>query len=372
VLQYFLALLIIICVEILPLIRSGKLKKVFDTEHAGIFRAHKGPSPNAKFDVNDAPNAPARLSMPDINDEWPTGDLTTRQRIFDQHLYYHVGLLYFLQNDPEMPESMRTEAASWGWCKDEFVETGGIPPQLYVREGRRLVGQYVFTGNDTRTALRDSRAILHSDSIACGDYIHNCHGTGRKGTRFDGEHVGQFFEFVQPYQISYGVIVPQASENLLVPVACSASHFGFGALRLEPIWSSLGQAAGWAAHIAISEQVPVQDVNVSTLQEHLHKDRSATIYVTDVPPSSTDFAAVQWWGNQGGLHGLVELESPRKAKNITGQYFEAFPDHAAELDKILTPDLRTRWEKLLPPGLHISEDVRTRRDLVRAAFANKE
>lgn len=62
------------------------------------------------------------------------------------------------------------------------------------------------------------------------------------------------------------------------------------------------------------------------------------IYVTDVPPSSSDFAAVQWWGNQGGLHGLVELESPRKAKNITGQYFDAFPDHAAELDKPLTRD----------------------------------
>ena len=167
-------------------------------------------------------------------------------------------------------------------------------------------------------------------------------------------------------QISYGVIVPQASENLLVPVACSASHFGFSALRLEPIWSSLGQAAGWAAHIAISEQVRVQDVNVATLQDYLHEDRSATIYVTDVPPSSPDFSAVQWWGNQGGLHGLVELDSPRKAKNMTGQYFEAFPDHAAELDKPLTPELRTRWEKLLPPGMRISADVNTRADWVRA------
>jgi hypothetical protein len=355
-------------VAVLSPIRSGKLKRIFDTGHDGIFRAHKGPSPNGKYDVNDAPNAPARLSMPDINDEWPTGDHATRQRIFDKHLYYHVGLLYFLQNDSEVPESIRDEAASWGWCKDEFVETAGLPPQLYVREGRRLIGQHVFTASDTRTAPRDSRAVLRRDSIACGDYIHNCHGTGRKGTRFDGEHVGQFFEIVQPYQIRYGIIVPQLSENLLVPVACSASHFGFCALRLEPIWSSLGQAAGWAADLAIHAQVPVQEVDVAALQKRLHEDRSATIYMSDASPTSADFAAVQWWGTQGGFHGLVELDSPRKAKKITGQYFEAFPDHAAELEKPLSPELRSQWEDRLSSGESVPSNASTRGDWIRAAF----
>jgi hypothetical protein len=353
---------------VLALIQSGKLTKVFDGGHKGIFRAHQPLMPNGKADVNDAPGAPARLSMPDINDAWPEADAATRQRLFDEHQYYHVGLLYFLQNDPEVPQAVRAEASSWGWCKDEFTETGGLPPQLYVREGRRLVGQHVFTGNDTVTAPRDARAVLHTDSIASADYIHNCHGTGRKGTRFDGEHVGQFFAFVQPYQIAYGVIVPVKTENLLVPVACSASHFGFGALRLEPVWTSLGQAAGWAAHLALTAKTTVQAVDVAALQQQLHQDRSATVYVTDVPPASPDFAAAQWWGTRGGFHGLVDIDQPAKPKNIIGQYCEPFAHHEAGLDLPLTPELRAKWEKLLPQNRAAPSNARTRGDWIREAY----
>lgn len=350
----------------LPLIASGKVKRVFHEVHDGIYRIHE--LVNGKADVNDTPKAAVRLSMPDINDEWPEADAATRRRIFDEHLYYQVGLLYFLQNDREVPEAMRAEAREWGWCKDEFQDTGGIPPQLYVREGRRLVGQKVFTGNDTVTATRDARSKLHPDSIASADYIHNCHGTGRRGGRFDGRHEGEFYDFIQPYQIPYDVIVPLKHDNLLVPVACSASHYGFGALRLEPVWTSLGQAAGWAAHLALKDKVAVQDVGVPALQALLHKDRSATIYVTDVPTSSPDFAAVQWWGTRGGFHGLVDLEKPRPWKIIKGQYFEPFADHEAGLDRPLTPELRARWEKLLPPGVSQPANATTRGAWLRAAF----
>ncbi len=288
------------------------------------------------------------MSMPDINDEWPLGDHATRQRIFNQHLYYNIGLLHFLQNDPEVPENIRADARTWALCKDEFTETGGIPPQLYVREARRLVGQHVFTASDTRTAEMDARSILHPDSIAMGDYIHNCHGTGRTGTRYDGEHTGQFFEKIQPFQMRYGIIVPQKTTNLLVPVACSASHFGFGTLRLESPWTSLGQAAGLAAHLALETDSAVQNIDVPDLQKLLLADRSALIYLSDVPPSSPDFAAAQWWGLRGGFHGLVTIDEPVQPEFITGQYSEAFPDHYAKLDKGLTKELHEKWSKLLP------------------------
>jgi hypothetical protein len=360
-------------VDVLPHFTSGRLEKVFDDGRAGIYRAHLPLLPNGKADVNDTPHAPVRLSMPDINDAYPDGDAATRQRIYNQHLYYNVGLLYFLQNDSAVPEAIRADARAWGWCKDEFTDTGHIPPQLYIREARRMVGQYVFTGNDTKQATGDARTVLRTDSIAMGDYVHNCHGTGRTGTRFNGEHQGEFYLPVAPYQIPYGVIVPQKTTNLLVPVACSASHFGFGALRLEPIWTSLGQAAGWAASLAVREstsvqKVPVQKVDVTKLQAHLHADRSATMYVSDVAPDALDFAAVQWFAQRGGLHGLAPDNQP-KAQPIAGQYSQAHPGHAVQLNQPLDEALRARWHKLAP--LPDATNSPTRRDWIRAAWRSR-
>ena len=115
-----------------------------------------------------------------------------------------------------------------------------------------------------------------------GDYGNNCHGTAHEGPRFGGKHTGEFYNAVPPYQIPYGVLVPREVENLLVPVAVSSSHVGFCALRYEPIWMSLGQAAGHAAAIAIARGVSVQRVSVPRLQSRLHADGAATIYISDI------------------------------------------------------------------------------------------
>ena len=178
----------------------------------------------------------------------------------------------------------------------------------------------------------------------------NCHGTAHAGPRFGGRHTGEFYKCIAPYQIPYGVILPRDVGNLLVPVACSSSHVGFCALRLEPIWASLGQAAGTAARIAIAEKISVQDVAVSRLQRLLHAEGSATIYVSDVPPDSKLFEAVQWLGSRGGLHGLSPLRGKYggRGKNIAGQYYEAYPGHTFGPDIVLTAELRDRWLALVP------------------------
>jgi hypothetical protein len=355
-------------IGVLPVFESGQLRKVFAADRSGIFRAHLPLMPNNKTDMNDTPHAPVRLSMPDINDAYPEGDASTRRGIVQQHYYYNIGLLYFLQNDDAVPQVIRDDARSWGLCRDEFEETDGISPKLYIREARRLVGQHVFTGRDTQQAEEDARSILHKGSIAIGDYVHNCHGTGRTGTRYDGRHDGEFYKPIPPYQIPYGVIVPTKSENLLVPVACSASHFGFGALRLEPIWCSLGQAAGWAASLSLKDQVAVRNVDVPKLQRRLHADRSATIYISDVPPTSPDFAAVQWFGTQGGLHGLAPSGQP-KPEHIIGQYNAAFPGHAAELDKPLDDATPLKWQALTEVVLKGSgTGVSRRREFINEAY----
>jgi hypothetical protein len=303
-----------------------------------------------------------------------------RGKTFDDHLRWNAGLLFFLQNDKAVPAKFRQEAATWGWCRDEFTDNAHLPPQLYVREARRMVGQRIFTEKDTDYAPNDVRAVLHTDSIAIGDYGPNCHGTGHEGSRFGGKHTGEFYKKVAPYQIPYGTLVPRDVENLLVPVAVSSSHVGFCALRLEPIRMSLGEAAGHAAHLVRADRTVVQRVSVAKLQARLHEQGAATIYVSDVPPGHPDFAAVQWWGTQGGLRGLAPApaEPRQRGANLTGQYFEAFPIHEAGLDRPLEESVRTQWmalaKKLLIPEekLPPAEGKVTRGEWVRAVWAARQ
>jgi hypothetical protein len=330
-------------VGLLPLIEAKKITRAFGAQgEPVIFKAQDPPLPNGKYDINDVSRGIVRLSLPSENLKWPTGTAEERQKIFDEHRRWNVGLWYFLANDKSVPEAIRSDARQWGLCKDEFTETGHLPPQLYVREARRMKGQYVFTQNDVAPAKDDARSVLRADAIASGDYGPNCHGTAHEGSRFGGKHTGEFYHPVAPYQMPYGVLISKDVANLLVPGAMSASHVGFCALRLEPIWMSLGQASGHA------EKVSVQKVPVPKLQDRLHRAGSATIYTSDVPHSHPDFVAVQWWGTLGGLHGLQPApEKPgQRGKQIIGQYYEAFPGHAVELDRVVSPDLAERWTRL--------------------------
>lgn len=364
--------------DVLPILETGKIKSVFGYPSGCIVKAHLPPLPNRKYDLNDVSRGLVRLSMPGSNLEWPDGDAAARQRIFDEHLRYNVGLIYFLQNDEAVPVQFREPAAAWGWCKDEFEETHHLPPQLYVREARRMIGQHVYVQGDSEHAPGDARAKLFTDAIAMGDYGNNCHGTYHEGPLIGGLHSGEFYNPVPPYQIPYGALVPKAEhvENLLVPVAVSSSHVGFCALRLEPIWMALGQAAGHAAALAAQSDRPVQRVPFADLQSRLWQDRSATIYVSDVLPDHADFAAVQWWGTAGGLHGLQPMpEKPgQRGENLHGQYFKANPGHEAELDTPLDAATRQRWLALagqLGVAAVGLDTAKTRGDFIRAAFAKK-
>ncbi|WP_431192321.1 FAD-dependent oxidoreductase [Rhodopirellula bahusiensis] len=362
-------------VGVLDAIESDKIQRVFDYPSKCIFKAHLPVLPGGKYDINDVSRGLVRLSLPGKNLGWPNGTPEERQAIFAEHLRDQVGLLYFLQNDSEVPEEFREEAKQWGWCRDEFVDTDHLPPQLYVREARRMQGAYIYTQADSEYAEEGTRAKFHRDSIALADYGNNCHGTHHGGPRFGGKHSGEFYHPVPPYQIPYGVLLPKDIDNLLVPGAVSSSHVGFCALRLEPVWMSLGQAAGHAAALAVQQDQPVQQVDVADLQRQLHADGSATIYVSDVLPDSPDFDAVQWWGAGGGLLKLYPAGTPRKprGKKLHGQYSEAAPGHAAQLDLPLDAKLEQRWRALAVSigvaldALPKANDTTTRGDFIRAA-----
>ncbi|KLU01406.1 membrane protein [Rhodopirellula islandica] len=362
-------------VGVLDAIASKKIERVFDYPSKCIFKAHLPVLPGGKYDINDVSRGLVRLSLPGKNLGWPDGTAEERQAIYDEHLRDQVGLLYFLQNDPEVPEAFRQEAKQWGWCRDEFLDTNHLPPQLYVREARRMQGVSIYTQTDSEYAEEGTRAKFHRDSIAMADYGNNCHGTHHEGPRFGGKHSGEFYNPVPPYQIPYGVLLPKEIDNLLVPGAVSSSHVGFCALRLEPVWMSLGQAAGHAAALAVQLDQPVQQVDVASLQSQLHANGSATIYVSDVLPDSPDFAGVQWWGAAGGLLKLYPEGTPRKprGKKLHGQYTEAAPGHAVELDQPLDAKLEQRWRALAESmsvplaGLPKANGTTTRGDFIRAA-----
>ncbi len=389
---------------VLPLFKSGKLKTVFGYPGGCLYKAQTPPLPNGKYDLNDVSGGIVRLSLPGENLEWPdggggaavrsapetavipevpfspTGLAQARHRVFDTHLRWNVGLLYFLQNDPAVPAKVCDEARSWGWCRDEYDDNAHLPPQLYVREARRMTGAYVFTEKDTEHAPDDARAVLRTDAIAMGDYGPNCHGTAHEGSRFGGKHTGEFYKRVSPYQIPYGVLVPVKVENLLAPGPVSASHVGFCALRLEPIWMSLGEAAGHAAHLAHAGRKTVQRVSVPELQSRLHSSGGATIYVSDVLPGHADFAAVQWWGTAGGLHGLAPMPATpgERGENLHGQYYEAFPNHAAELERTLDETTAAKWTALAQKlgiatdALPKADGKATRGEWLRKAWALKK
>lgn len=363
-------------VGVLEALGSGAIKRVFDYPSNCIFKAQTPPLPNGKYDINDVSRNLVRLSLPGKNLAWPDGSAAERRAVFAEHLRDQVGLLYFLQNDPAVSDTFRQEARQWGWCRDEFEDTQHLPNQLYVREARRMLGMHVYVQGDSEHAPSDARAVLHPDAIAMGDYGNNCHGTFHEGPRFGGKHTGEFYNIVPPYQIPYDVLVPPDVSNLLVPVAASSSHVGFCAIRLEPIWMSLGQAAGHAAAWANQHQMPVQRVSVRQIQQRLHEVGSATIYVSDVLPGHPDFAAVQWWGTQGGLHGLAPTpENPgQRGRKLHGQYTEASPAHTAELDEPLDAATARRWKVIcMLAGLSdaqmpLLEQNATRGDFIRHVY----
>lgn len=193
-----------------------------------------------------------------------------RERIFQDHIDYQQGLLYFLANDPRVPKKLQTRVKRFGLDPNEFEETGHWPHQLYVREGRRMVSDYVMTqanGESTRTV---------SDSVGLASYPMDSHHCHRGAVTRDGKTVvrneGNFYKRCpRPYPISYRSIVPEKEEctNLLVPVCLSASHVAYGSIRMEPVFMILGQSAGVAASVAIDNGVPVQDVEYCNLKKEL-------------------------------------------------------------------------------------------------------
>lgn len=231
---------------------------------------HIGSTSHGKYDLNA--QGLFSTDYPGANFDYPDGDAATRARIWQDHIDFTQGMFWFLGHDERVPQSLREQALSWGLCKDEFADNNHWPYALYVREGRRMIGEYIMVQKDLQTD------IFKEDGVGMGSFLIDCHIVQRilaeDGTVRDE---GSFQDTpALPYQIPYRSLTPKRAEceNLLVPVCLSASHIAYCSLRMEPVYMALGHASGLAAVQAMRASQSVQGIDVKALRQKLLEQKA--------------------------------------------------------------------------------------------------
>lgn len=225
--------------------------------------------PNRKTDTNNRTGFSTDFIGQNYN--YPEATYEEREKIIDAHRLYQQGLMWTLANHPRVPEHIRTEVARWGTSKDEFEREDGWQQQLYIREARRMIGEYVMTQHNCEGLT------VAEDPIGMAAYGMDSHHTQRylNAEGFVKNEGNVEARVKEPYPISYRSIIPKKTEcpNLLVPICVSASHIAFGSIRMEPVFMVLGQSAATAACLSINEGIAVQDLDYQVLQKQLLEDK---------------------------------------------------------------------------------------------------
>ena len=250
-----------------------------------------GRLPNGKFEINQHPFG---IDWPGINYDYPTAQEQRRREIEEMYKARALGYLYFMQTE--------RGHKNLGLADDEFLDNCNFPASLYIREARRVMGNYLFQESDVICA----RDFYRPNSVAIGDYPMDSHATEDLKDP-DALHKGEgefwLVDFTPWYQIPYGVLVPNSIKNLLVTTAVSATHVGYGTLRMEPVRMSMGQAAGAAAYFAILYSMDFTDINPALIQDKLLSQHAYVTWHSDVNPDTRHFKAIQFMGSRGMFPG---------------------------------------------------------------------
>jgi hypothetical protein len=274
--------------------------------------------PNSKTDINN--NGAFSTDMIGENWDYPEADYNKRIEIQKAHDNYVKGFFYFIGHDPRMPLHLRNEMLQWGYPKDEYTDNNNWTPQMYVRESRRMVGEYVMT-----QANCEGKQLV-KDGIGLAAYTmdsHNCQRIVVNGmVKNEGDvQVGGF----DPYPISYRSIIPQKNEckNLLVPVCLSASHIAYGSIRMEPVFMVLAQSSAVAASLSIDNKKTVQEVNIAQLQHILATNPYANGSMPEILVDNADTSNIvvegDWDFGKNGGYGpsfLTDNSRSQKAKYV--------------------------------------------------------
>ena len=276
--------------------------------------------PNKKTDINNRNGF--LTDMIGANYDYPDADYAKRATIIRDHEAYTKGLLYFVGHDQRVPLQLRQEMQKWGYPKDEYTENNNWSPQLYIREARRMIGNYIMT-----QANCQGKEVV-TDGVGMAAYgmdSHNCQRIVVDGMVKNEGNV-EVYGF-GPYPISYGSIIPKQKEcdNLFVPVCLSATHIAYGSIRMEPVFMVLAQSAAVAASMAIDGKVPVQKVDTGNLQEKLRVNPLANGRLQHVLVDNEDKDKVKisgnWHTTKRGSYGPTVLSSDTTSKEIQSARF---------------------------------------------------
>ena len=256
--------------------------------------------------------------------DYPGADWPMREAISKRYLDGMIMRLWWAQNDPQAPEGERKQFAGYGFAADEFPDNNHAPYEIYVREARRLVGRYVFKEQDNVVADGIARTPIHTDSIAMTDWpVDSVACLPRKAPGGNTDGILFLGEESRPAQVPYRSILTNELDNLLVPVAISASHVGWGSIRLEPVWMQLGESAGHAAALSVKGKTTPTKLDPDALIRKLAASHVMISFFNDVDVTSDDpqVTAAQYFGTKG--------------------FFASFD---AKLDEPLTEAVKAAWQ----------------------------
>lgn len=300
--------------------------------------------PNGKVDANNQHAALISTDLPEENWYWPKASWAWRDTFAARLRSYTLGLFYFAANDEALPLSFRNMVREWGLAKDEYQDNENFPRQVYVREGRRIIGMHVFTANDALPVKGAERPPVYSTSITAGHYSLDSHATYKRQA---GKPVLEgFISFkTKPYTIPIEVMIPKKVTNLLCPVPVSGTHIGFSTLRMEPCWMAIGQAAGVTASLMIDKKSAAKQVAIKDIQDILLNQKATLIYYEDVAVTDSMFKIVQKLGLQGYLPGY-KARLNEKADELT----------------------ITEWQKKAGTKLVFKDRLNTRSDVLKQIY----
>lgn len=225
---------------------------------------------NGKWEFNNQQHSSISLGLFGGNVDYPDADRATRQKIYQDHKDYTLGYLYYLGHDKAVPEPLRKEMLSYGFSTDEFKDNDNFPYYLYIREARRMQGEYVMTQHDILTNRQKE------DAVALGSHWIDSHHVQRVAiSKSSFTNEGRIWHRVtEPFELPYRIILPKATEvtNLLVPVCASLSHVAFCTYRLESTWMQMGHVAGTAAGLSLKYETDLHKLPIERLQYQLRTE----------------------------------------------------------------------------------------------------